>query len=294
MRKQFKDTVVELAEQDERIVVVLGDISHFLFIPFQEKHPTRCYNMGICENALVSIAAGLCSQGFHPFVHTIAPFITERSLEQIKLDLCYNHFGANIVSTGASFDYAWDGATHHCYTDMAILRLLPRMEVLQPGSKTELDTLIRSQYNSGNPTYFRLSDFGHTLDVPVKFGKGNILKDSGAKVTVMTAGPILGNVMEACKDLPVNLVYFSTIKPIDKEVIERFRHTQILVVHDAFGLLEAIHEVPDLRVSCLGMPDQFCVWYGTVHDIRKMISLDPGSIRNWVQKRLTAGGASAA
>ena len=286
MRKQFKDTVVELAEKDESIVIVLGDISHFLFIPFQEKHPTRCYNMGICENALVSIAGGLCSQGFNPFVHTIAPFITERSLEQIKLDLCYNHFGANIVSTGASFDYAWDGATHHCYTDMAILRLLPRMEVLQPGSKTELDSLIRSQYNSGNPTYFRLSDHGHKLEVPVKFGKANILKDSGAKVTVMTAGPILGNVMEACADLPVNLVYISTIKPIDKEVIERFRHTQILVVHDAFGLLEAIHEVPDLRVSCLGMPDRFCVWYGTVHDIRKMISLDPTGIRNWVQARL--------
>jgi transketolase len=244
--------------------------------------------MGICENALISIAGGLGSQGFYPFVHTIAPFLTERSYEQIKLDLCYNQFGANIVTTGASFDYAWDGATHHCYTDLAILRLLPRMEVLQPGSKTELDTLIRSQYNNGNPTYFRLSDHGHNIDVPVQFGKANILKDSGAKVTVMTAGPILGNVMEACKDLPLNLVYFSTIKPIDKEVIERFRHTQILVVHDAFGLLEAIHEVPDLRVSCLGLPDRFCVWYGTVHDIRKMISLDPASIRNWVQQKLAA------
>jgi transketolase len=288
VRKQFRDTVVELAEKDPKVVVVLGDISHFLFLPFQEKHPTRCYNMGICENALISIAGGLGSQGFYPFVHTIAPFLSERSYEQIKLDLCYNQFGANIVTTGASFDYAWDGATHHCYTDLAILRLLPRMEVLQPGSKTELDTLIRSQYSNGNPTYFRLSDHGHSLDVPVQFGKANILKDSGAKVTVMTAGPILGNVMEACKDLPLNLVYFSTIKPIDKEVIERFRHTQILVVHDAFGLLEAIHEVPDLRASCLGLPDRFCVWYGTVHDIRKMISLDPASIRNWVQQKLAA------
>jgi transketolase len=280
MRKQFKDTVVELAERDERVVVVLGDISHFLFLPFQQKHPARFYNMGICENALVSVAAGLCMQGFYPFVHTIAPFLTERSLEQIKLDLCYNHFGANVVSTGASFDYAWDGATHHCYTDLAILRLLPRMEVIQPGSRTELDTLIRSQYNNGNPTYFRLSDYGHTLNVPVQFGKANILKDTGAKVTVMTAGPILGNVMEACGDLPVNLVYFTTIKPIDKEVIHRFRDTRILVVHDAFGLAEAIHEVPELRVSSLGLPDKFCVWYGTVHDIRKMISLDPASIRH--------------
>ena len=287
MRKQFRDTVAELGEKDPNVVVVLGDISHYLFVPFQEKHPDRCYNMGICENALLSITAGLSSQGLYPFVHTIAPFLIERGFEQIKLDFCYNQFGGNIVTTGASFDYAWDGATHHCYTDLAILRMLPRMEVLQPGSKKELDTLIRSQYNNGNPTYFRLSDFGHSLDVPIQFGKANILKDSGAKTTVMTAGPILGNVMEACQDLPVNLVYFTTIKPIDREVIARFSNTHILVVHDAFGLTEAIHEVPDLRVTTLGVPDQFCVWYGTVHDIRKKIALDPAGIRDWVQKRLT-------
>ena len=286
MRKQFRDTVVDLAEKDDKVVLVLGDISHFLFMPFQEKHPTRCYNMGICENALVGVSGGLSSQGFHPFVHTIAPFITERSLEQIKLDLCYNQFGGNIVSTGASFDYAWDGATHHCYTDLAILRLLPGMEVVQPGSRKEVDVLMRSQYNNGRPTYFRLSDFGHAIDVPVQFGKAAILKDQGTKLTIMTAGPILGNVVEACGDLPVNLVYFNTIKPIDHAAIAHFKETEILVIHDAFGLAEAVHEVPCLRVSQLGIPDRYCVWYGTVHDIRKKIGLDPAGIRKSVQDKL--------
>ena len=277
---------MDLAGHDEKLVVILGDISHFLFNPFQEKFPRRFYNMGICENALISVAAGLAAQGFHPFVHTIAPFITERSLEQIKLDFAYNQFGGNIVSTGASFDYAWDGATHHCYTDLAILRLIPGMEVIQPGSKKELDLLIRSQYDNSRPTYFRLSDHGHAIDLPVEFGKGIVLKDSGAEVTVMTAGPILGNVLEACRDLPVNLVYFHTIKPIDKEVIRRFCHTRILVVHDAFGLHEAVCEIPDMSVSYHGMPDQFCVWYGTVHDIRKKIGLDAAGIRAAVQARI--------
>src|SRR4051812_33956269 len=108
LRKQFKDTVTDLAGRDEKVVVILGDISHFLFNAFQEKFPDRFFNMGICENTLVSVAAGLGSQGFHPFVHTITPFITERCLEQIKLDVAYNRLGVNIVSTGASFDYAWD------------------------------------------------------------------------------------------------------------------------------------------------------------------------------------------
>jgi len=90
MRKEFKKTVMDLASQDDRIVVILGDVSVYLFQDFKERHPGRFYNMGIAENTLISVGAGLSSLGFHPFVHTIAPFITERSFEQIKLDMCYN------------------------------------------------------------------------------------------------------------------------------------------------------------------------------------------------------------
>jgi transketolase len=289
MRKQFVTTASELALADEKVVILLGDISHFQFMGLQEKIPARVHNMGICENTILSVGAGLGAQGFFPFLHTINPFLTERCLEQIKLDLCYNQFGANIVTTGATFDYAWDGATHHCYTELAILRLLPGMEVTQPGNPKELDTLIRSQYRNGKPTYFRLSDHSHKLDFPIQFGKANILKEAaGAKLTVMTAGPILANVFEACQDLPVNLVYFNTIKPIDKEAVARFKHTKILVIHDAHGLHEAINEVPELNTTYYGLPDQFCVWYGTVHDLRKMTGLDPAGIRQAVQNKLAA------
>ena len=279
MRRQFKDTVTELAAADPKVVVILGDISHYLFNPFQERFPTRFYNMGICENALISVAAGMSAQGFHPFVHTIAPFITERSYEQIKLDMCYNEFGGNIVSCGSSFDYAWDGATHHAYTDLAILRMLPGMEVVQPGSRKEVDVLLRSQYNNGRPTYFKLSDHPHAIDLDVRFGQGVVIKQGSGDLSVVTAGPLLANVIEACKDLPVNLLYFPTIKPIDRDLIARFSGTRFLVVHDGFGLREAINEVPGLSTSYHGLPDQFCVWYGTVHDVRREIGLDPAGIR---------------
>ena len=277
---------MDLSAYDDKIVMILGDVSVYLFNDFKEKYPERFYNMGICENTLISVAAGLSSQGFFPFVHTIAPFVTERSFEQIKLDMCYNQFGGNIVSCGASFDYAWDGATHHCYTDLAILRMLPHIEVIQPGSRKEVDILLRSQYRNGKTTYFRLSDHPHDIDVPVEFGKGVVLKDSGSKVTVMTAGPILGNVMEACRDLDVNLVYFHTIKPIDKEIISRFKDSEILVIHDAFGLYEAVSEVPNLSLSCHAMPDEFCDWYGKLDDIRKKIGLDTESIREVVRRNI--------
>jgi transketolase len=241
--------------------------------------------MGICENTLISVCAGLKSQGFTPFVHTIAPFLTERSFEQIKLDMCYNQFPANIVTCGASFDYAWDGASHHCFTDLAILRLLPNMEVLQPGSIKELDILLRSRYNSDNSTYYRLSDHPHDLDLPVKFGRGVVLKDKNSKLTVMTAGPILKNVNVAVKDLDVNLVYFHTIKPMDKEIIEKVKHTKIVVIHDAYGLYEAICEVPGINASCYNNADKFCSRYGTLEEIREESNLDAKSIREYIQQQ---------
>jgi transketolase len=284
MRRQFKNTVTELASYDDSIVMLFGDVSVYLFKDFKEKYPDRFYNIGICENTLISVGAGLSSQGFYPFVHTIAPFITERSFEQIKLDMCYNQFGSNIVSCGASFDYAWDGATHHAYTDLALLRLLPDMEVMQPGSDKEVDVLIRSQYNNGRPSYFRLSDNPHNIDIPVTFGKAVVLKNINSPVTVMTAGPILENVFEACRPLDVNLVYFHTIKPIDREIIEAFRHTTIVVVHDAFGLYEAVCEVPGLTVFPYGFQGQFYSSYGTIDNARKCLGLDSLTINKTIQK----------
>lgn len=286
MRRQFKDTILELAAHDETIVLIFGDVSVYLFKEFQEKHPDRFYNMGICENTLISVGAGLSAEGFTPFIHTITPFITERSYEQIKLDMCYNEFPGNIVTCGASFDYAWDGASHHCYTDLGILRMLPNIEVLQPGSIRELDILMRSQYKNGHVTYFRLSDHPHDIDLPVEFGKGIVLKDAGAKITIMTAGPLLGNVLAAVRDLKVNLVYFHTIKPIDKDLIWRFKDTEIVVIHDAFGLYEAICETAGINAAFYGPGDLFCCWYGTLHQIREKIGLDKRGIRDFIRKKV--------
>lgn len=286
MRKQFKATVSDLAAADANVVVVLGDVSVYMFKEFWEQHPDRFYNMGICENTLISVSAGLAAGGYHPFVHTIAPFLTERSYEQIKLDMCYNNFGGNIVTCGASFDYAWDGATHHAYTDLAILRMLPSAQVFQPGSEAEVDAIMRATYNNGKTTYIRLSDHPHQIKTNLEVGKGTVIKEGNSDICVMTAGPLLTNVMTACTDLDVDLVYFHSIKPIDKELIQKYSHKKVIVIHDAHGLREAINEVPGLRTYYHGLPDEFCVWYGTVHDIRKKIGLDETGIRAFIQTHL--------
>ncbi len=288
MRKHFKEVLIKIAEKDERLILLLGDISVFLLKDFADRFPDRFYNIGICENTLISMAAGMSSQNLHPVVHTIAPFITERSYEQVKLDMCYNGFGGNIVSCGGSFDYAWDGATHHCYTDLELMRMLPGMEVMQPGSKKELGMLLESQYANGKPSYFRIPADEHHLDLPVEFGKANVVlhKDS-AELTVITAGPMLNNVYEACKDMNVNLLYFHTIKPLDAEVLVRYSKTKMLVIHDAFGLFESVCAAVDAKVKYHGIPDKFCCYYGTLEDIRRLLMLDAPGIRSIIQKELS-------
>lgn len=284
MRGQFKETLLDISINDERTAVLLGDVSVYLFKEFQDKYPKRFYNLGICENTMVSAASGMSSQGFIPFVHTIAPFLIERSIEQIKLDICYNERPCNILTCGATFDYAHDGPSHNCYSDLEMLRMLPYMEIMQPGSDKEVDVLLRERYDKNTASYFRLSDFGHGIDVPVTFGKAEVLKDEGADVTVLTAGPLLKEILPACDGLPVNLVYFHTLKPLDREVLERFRGTKMLVFHDAFGLYEAACETPGLDITQYTPGDNMAHCYGHIDDIRQHYGLDTASARESIRK----------
>lgn len=287
MRKQFKDTVSDLASVDPDICVILGDVSVYMFNNFKEQFPNRFYNLGICENTLISAAAGLSARGMVPFVHTIAPFLTERCLEQIKLDASYNNFPINILTCGASFDYAWDGATHHALMDLQLMRMIPNLEVLQPGSNKEVADLIESNYRSDRTTYFRLSDHPHEHQVNTEFGKGTVILDKQAEITVMTSGPLLNNVLEAVSGKNVNLLYFHTIKPIDKSLIENYANTKIIVVADAFGLFEAVCEVAQgCSIHRCGVFDQFASCYGTVGDVRDEFGVSVDKIGNFVDSFL--------
>jgi transketolase len=288
MRKQFRDTVTELAAADERVVLVFGDISVFMFDGFAKRFPGRFYNLGICENTLVSVAAGLASQGFIPFVHTIAPFVTERCLEQIKLDVAYNAFPVHIVTVGATYDYAWDGPTHQALADMGSLRLIPGIDIVQPGSPAEVDHLLRAKYAAGRPTYFRLSDHAHGQSLPLDPARGVVVRDVNGPLTVVTAGPILANVAAALGDLPINILYFPTIKPLDTDLLARFAHTRLVVVHDATGLFEEVCEHATGPVTRIGLPDRFVSCYGTIHDIRREVGLDPAHIREAVAGSLVS------
>ena len=137
MRKQFIKSLQDILYSDDNTALLLGDIGVFGFRNELKNIPNRVYNIGILEQSTVSLAAGLSSIGITPFVHTIAPFMVERALEQLKIDFGYHGLGGNFISIGASYDYSALGCTHHCPGDILSLSSIPNMQIVVPGTSGE-------------------------------------------------------------------------------------------------------------------------------------------------------------
>jgi transketolase len=278
MRNQFAKTVGELMEQDNRIVTLLGDIGVFSFRFAFQKFPDRTYNIGILEQSTLSVAAGMALTGMIPIVHTISPFIVERAFEQLKLDFGYQKLGGSFIGVGASYDYAGLGSTHQCPADIAALKCIPGMEIAVPGTAKEFDSLLRQNYDSGKPTYYRISETGNTTDTDAVFGKAVVIR-KGSAAAVVVIGPLLDRVLEAAQGLDVAVLYYSTVKPFDaKALSENCPSGKVLLCEPFYeGTLEAevrqALEGKPLQVSCAGVPHRFLTNYGKLSDTEDEIGL---------------------
>jgi transketolase len=227
----------------------------------------RVYNIGICEQAMMSLAAGLAKEGLIPIVHSIAPFVAERCLEQIKIDLGYQRLAVNIVSVGGSYDYSALGCTHHCPADVGILSLVPGMEILVPGTGAEFDQLFRARYSAGHSAYYRLSERSNKDSQAVAFAKATVVR-RGARGTVIAVGPLLDPVLEAAQQADVTVLYYTTLAPFDENSIrEHSDHGKVLIVEPFYeGTLSSfVSKALDGRrveVSSLGVPRIFLSEYG--------------------------------
>jgi len=155
MRKQFPKTVLEIMDKDERVVVLLGDIGVFAFQEVFKKYPTRIYNVGICEQAMVGMAAGLAMSGLIPIVHTIEPFLVDRAFEQIKNDFGYQELIGTIIGVDVSETAPNLGYTHQCPYALNHMRDVQGMKVFEPKSSQELDAVLKDNY-SGSLNYIRI------------------------------------------------------------------------------------------------------------------------------------------
>ena len=269
MRKQFVSTVEQILGQDESVSLLLGDIGVFGFKNAFELFPKRVLNIGILEQSTVGLAAGLAKMGMVPIVHTIAPFLVERSFEQLKLDFGYQKLSGNFVSVGASFDYAALGCTHHCPADVSLLLGIPTMRIFVPGTSAEFHQLFSENYNSGYPNYFRLSEKQNKTALNCSSSKLQMIKD-GKKAMVLVIGPLLDEAMEACHGLDVALVYTSSVFPFENRDFSNISsgHKRIMVVEPFYSGTTACLIAPALfpravTVDYFGIPREFLTNYGT-------------------------------
>lgn len=269
MRKQFIKTVTNLFKKDKKIVTLLGDIGVFGFRDLFKSYPKRIYNIGILEQSMISMAAGLSNEGMKPIVHTIAPFIVSRAFEQLKIDFGYNKLNGNFVSIGASYDYASLGCTHHCPEDINLMYNIPNMQIVAPGSSEEFDTLFNQSYANKNPTYFRLSDYENEKKFKVRFGRANFI-DNKSKITILAVGPVLNFIYPLIYKYNLNLIYLTTIRPFDQNILKKIsKKSNSIIIIEPFYSGAIINEIIKLKdinninIKNVSVPFKFLTNYGT-------------------------------
>jgi transketolase len=298
MRNALARELVELAGRDERIVLLSGDIGNRMFDGFKDRFPDRFFNCGVAEANMMSVAAGMALSGLRPVVYTIAPFVTTRCLEQIRVDVCYHRVPVVIVGVGGGLSYANLGATHHSCEDIAFLRVLPHMSVVCPGDACETRLALRAAIAYDDPVYLRIGKKGepvvHKRDPLFEIGKG-ITISSGEDVTLLSTGNMLPIVVEAAEliqreGLTVWVVSLHTVKPLDEELLAEVFSTSRVVVtveeHTVLGGLGgAVAEwltnlpvLPNGRLLRIGTPDAFLHEAADQSRTRSLFGLDAEAI----------------
>lgn len=228
-RESYGNMLVELGREHEDIVVLDADLAAATKSgTFKKAFPERFFNCGIAEANMMGIAAGLSTTGIVPFASTFAMFAAGRAFEQIRNSIGYPHLNVKIGATHAGISVGEDGATHQCNEDIALMRTIPGMVILNPADDVEARAAVKAAYEYQGPVYMR---FGR-LAVPVfndpqnytfEMGKGVTLKD-GNDVTIIATGLCVTAAVEAAKMLEKDQIHarvinIHTIKPLDEELI---------------------------------------------------------------------------
>ncbi len=238
MRNAFAKEITELAADNEEIVLLAGDIGNRLFNSYKERCPDRFFNCGVAEANMTGVAAGLALCGLRPLTYTITPFVTTRCLEQIRNDICYHSLPVIIVGVGSGLSYAGLGPTHHSCEDIALLRALPEMSVVCPADVVEVKAALQAAIKHDGPLYLRLGKKGepvvHTKEIDFRIGKA-ILMSEGNNVCLLSTGNMLPTAIEAAENLnqqgiSTGVVSFHTVKPLDRDCLEKSFNSYDLVV----------------------------------------------------------------
>ena len=274
-REAFGETLVELGKENEDFLVLDADLAAATKTgAFKKAFPDRFYDCGIAEQNMMSIAAGIAATGKRVVASSFAMFAAGRAFEQVRNSIGYPHLKVIIGATHAGISVGEDGATHQCCEDIALMRTIPGMTIINPADDTEARLAVRAAFQHDGPVYLR---FGR-LAVPVIFGedyrfeigKGVELK-TGTDVTVIATGLLVAEALEAyeilrAEGISARIINMPTIKPIDRNIIVKAaKETGVIVTaeeHSVIGGLgsavaEVTSETYPVPVLRIGVYDQF-------------------------------------
>lgn len=288
MRNTFSEALYECAKNDPRICIVVADISPAgSMAKFQQEYPERFINVGVAEQVMVGIAAGLALNGLKPFTYTIATFSLYRPFEMVRNDLGYQNLPVTVVGMGAGIIYSTLGGTHHSMEDIAVAGAIPNMQILAPCDP--LEATEATKYCAAQeigPMYLRLGKAGEpilTKDAvePFVFGKVRYIQ-KGNDICVLSYGVVMKTAMEVFKQLQsegksVSLVSCHTLKPIDRDGIEKILHDhkEVIVIEEHVpqgGLAPQTKQIAwDMQAKCklhtFTLQDKFIHNYGSQDDL---------------------------
>jgi transketolase len=272
-RDIYGETLVRLGKADKSIVVLDADLSSSTkTCLFAREFPDRFFNFGVAEQNMMATAAGLASCGKTVFVSTFAIFASGRAWDQVRNSISYNNFNVKIVATHAGLTVGPDGASHQALEDIALMRVLPRMNIVVPCDGPQTAEAIVAAAEVSGPFYVRLGRSKvPTIDKPAfTFGKAQILAE-GNQASIITCGVMVNQALDAVKNLSAKginarLINIHTIRPLDTEVIlKAAKETKFFVVCEEHsvvgGLASAIDEVVaqdmPVKVMRLGIRSRF-------------------------------------
>jgi len=293
VRDALMKSLFQLARKDTNVMLLTGDLGYGVFEEFERKYPKQYLNIGIAEQNMMGIAAGLALEGKIIFVYSIGNFPTLRCLEQIRNDACYHDLNINIVASGGGFSYGGLGMSHHATEDISIMCALPGMSVMAPASGYEAGQLVEQVASVNGPSYIRLEKVGFDKEVEKTIiGMPTIVK-KGKNVVIFSTGGILTEVMSAVlmantKGLFPTVVSMHTIKPLNSNAVKRIvkGHKAIITVEEnnLYGGLGSIFsslvlsEDLDVRLKSVGINDEYQAMVGDQDYLRKASAISSSEI----------------
>jgi transketolase len=294
MRHRFERVTLDLLAADPDLALALAEIGTDSFERLIASEPWRVLSVGIREQLMVGVAAGLALAGYRPIVHTYAPFLVERPFEQLKLDFGHNDLGGVFVSVGASFDAASNGRTHQAPEDVAILATLPGWRIDVPGHPDEVERLLRTAASGTGRTYIRLSSIANHQAVELPPDGGMAVIRQGGGPVVVAVGPMLDPVLAAVDELDLTILYTATVRPFDGATLRAvLREPAVALVEpylagtSAAAVSDPLHATPH-RLLALGVRKTEHRRYGSPADHLVDHGLDPASLRRQLTAFLNA------